>query len=263
MAFAGVCRTSQVLRTFRFSKSRINYLTEIDNKNVNLTLSCNIVCNKFLCTEEKFKPVNKSNNPNAPEKPKKRKPLTSPQVTLISPEDDISMMTLEQAKKLADRRKLKLVKILDFDTKSQKPLFKLMTSQEFFEEGVKFKERKKKEKDAAVKEDKLFTISTKTTEHDLYIKINQIMKLLKKKHEIRIFISKDGNHTKAQELVELIEKEIKELISTKTCVSKATAFKLSFMPKLETDDKNNNVNNENQQKDTLEEEKTKASGNEK
>lgn len=49
---------------------------------------------------------------------------TSPKITLISGVNQIEVTTLDQAKKLAERRQMKLVSILDFDTKTQRAVYK-------------------------------------------------------------------------------------------------------------------------------------------
>lgn len=64
---------------------------------------------------------------SVPVKPTKgRKQLTSPLVTLISAENEnkIEVMSLDQAKKLADRRQLKLVSIHDIDAQTKRPVYK-------------------------------------------------------------------------------------------------------------------------------------------
>lgn len=55
---------------------------------------------------------------------KNPKHKTSPQITLISPENKIEITTLDQAKKIAERRQLKLVSIVDFDTKTSRAVYK-------------------------------------------------------------------------------------------------------------------------------------------
>ena len=49
---------------------------------------------------------------------------TSPKVTLILPENKLEVTTLDQAKKIAERRQLKLVSIVDFDTKTSRAIYK-------------------------------------------------------------------------------------------------------------------------------------------
>lgn len=68
----------------------------------------------FFCTDA----------PNKLPLSKNPKHKTSPRITLISGDDKIEITTLDQARKIADRRQLKLVSILDYDTKTSRPLYK-------------------------------------------------------------------------------------------------------------------------------------------
>lgn len=66
-----------------------------------------------------------SNEPPKPTLPLSKNPKhkTSPRITLMS-EDKMEITTLDQAKKLAERRQLKLVNIVDFDTKTSRAVYK-------------------------------------------------------------------------------------------------------------------------------------------
>jgi translation initiation factor IF-3 len=55
---------------------------------------------------------------------KNPKQKTSPKITLLSAGNQIEITTLDQAKKIAERRQLKLVSILDFDAKTQRAVYK-------------------------------------------------------------------------------------------------------------------------------------------
>lgn len=68
----------------------------------------------MFCTKEPPK-LPPSKNP---------KHKTSPRITLISPDNKIEVITLDQAKKIADRRQLKLVSVVDFDTKTSRAVYK-------------------------------------------------------------------------------------------------------------------------------------------
>lgn len=57
--------------------------------------------------------------------PKKKKTFI-PKITLISSDESISVTTLDEAKKISLRRDLKLVKITDLDTKTQRPIYRLV-----------------------------------------------------------------------------------------------------------------------------------------
>lgn len=67
------------------------------------------------CSTEAGKTVPVSKNP---------KHKTSPRITLLSSDDKMEITTLDQAKKIAERRQLKLVSIIDFDTKTSRPVYK-------------------------------------------------------------------------------------------------------------------------------------------
>lgn len=77
----------------------------------------------------------------------KKKKKQIPRITLISDGDKIEITTLEEAQKLGLRRNLKLVKVIDLDTKTQRPVYKLMSGAEYFAEDLKQREEKKLKKD--------------------------------------------------------------------------------------------------------------------
>lgn len=197
MALSAITRTTQALRIFQKTKFSNNFLTETFAKKVKVSIFINKLCCKDFCTSrKKQEDPNKVPERNAPLKPKVHKPLTSPQISLITPENEVTSTTLEQAEKMAIRRKLKLIKIVDFDTKTNRPVYKIMSNLEYFEAESENKEKRKREKQSLIKEDKLFIMSSKITENDLQFKIRQMTKLLQKKHPIRVYISQDGNPTK-------------------------------------------------------------------
>lgn len=53
-----------------------------------------------------------------------RKAKTSPKVTLIGQDESISIVNLEEATKISNRRNLKLVKVSDLDSKTQRPVYR-------------------------------------------------------------------------------------------------------------------------------------------
>lgn len=55
---------------------------------------------------------------------KNPKHKTSPRVTLMHSDNKMEITTLDQAKKIAERRQLKLVNIVDFDTKTSRPIYR-------------------------------------------------------------------------------------------------------------------------------------------
>ena len=52
----------------------------------------------------------------------KTKPI--PRISLIHEDNKMEVITLDQAKKIAEHRQLKLVNIIDYDTKSSRPVYK-------------------------------------------------------------------------------------------------------------------------------------------
>ncbi|XP_058789294.1 uncharacterized protein LOC131663147 [Phymastichus coffea] len=234
MALAGICKTTQVLQFFKFSQNSVNFLIETQFKNVqNLFFINNGYC-KYFCMDKKSGTPGKPGDPKTLEQAKKKKGITSPQITLISSNDEVSTMSLEQAEKLSKRRDLKLVKIVDFDTKTEKPVYKLMTALEFFQEDFKMKEKKRKQKQMSVKESKLFTISSKIGDNDLESKIRYMFKLLKKKHEVRVFIACDGNPIRAEEICKFIKEELSDVSGSSNHISKGNILRLSIQPKQKT-----------------------------
>lgn len=86
-----------------------------------------------------------SDNESANKNEKKKKQII-PRITLISDGNKIEITTLEEAQKLSDRRNLKLVKIVDLDLKTQRPVYKLLSGNEYFAEELQQRENKKSKK---------------------------------------------------------------------------------------------------------------------
>uniref|UniRef100_A0AAG5DN70 Translation initiation factor 3 N-terminal domain-containing protein n=1 Tax=Anopheles atroparvus TaxID=41427 RepID=A0AAG5DN70_ANOAO len=142
-----------------------------------------------------------------------RKPKTSPKVTLISSDESISIVNLDEAVKISNRRNLKLVKITDLDTKTQRPVYRMMSGSEYLTEDLKRREEKKKSKqDASIKGDKLLTISSRIAEHDLVSKIQNVLKWLNKSLEVRVVVTGDGvgNKAKQEDIAQRFEASVKD-----------------------------------------------------
>lgn len=142
-----------------------------------------------------------------------KKSKSTPKVTLISADESISIVNLEEAVKISNRRNLKLVKISELDTKTQRPVYRLMTGSEYMTEDLKRREEKKKIKqDASVKGDKLLTISSRIAEHDLASKIQNVLRWLNKSYEVRVVVTGDGtgNKAKQEDIVQRFESSVKD-----------------------------------------------------
>lgn len=126
---------------------------------------------------------------SAVEQKKTKRPII-PKVTLISADDEINILTLEEAQKLATRRNLKLVKIMDLDTKTERPVYKLMTAADYAAEDVKHKKEKKNS--TGYKGEKILLVSSVITDHDLQTQIRKVEKWVAKDYEVRVAISAES-----------------------------------------------------------------------
>lgn len=188
---------------------------------------------------------------------KNPKHKTSPQITLLSGSDKIDVVTLDQAKKIAERRQLKLVNIIDFDTKSNRPVYKLMTGAEFLAAELKHREQKKSARlEPQIKGEKLLTIASKTSMHDLEMKINKTCKWIEKFNEVRVVIIGDASDGKKNdEITEAIETAVKKVegrVLQKRIKDGTTRF--SILPTLKKD-KNVEPPHKQQEKKLLEPDK--------
>ncbi|XP_018576552.1 translation initiation factor IF-3, mitochondrial [Anoplophora glabripennis] len=141
---------------------------------------------------------------------KKKKTVIIPKITLISG-DQLTVSTLEEAQKISKRRDLKLVKIVDLDTKTQRPVYKLMTGNEYHAEDLKQRDLKKKEKQKGnIKGEKVLIISHNITEHDLQTDIRKISKWITKSYEVRVVINGDSsNIDKAEHVYNYLESALR------------------------------------------------------
>ncbi|XP_060530889.1 translation initiation factor IF-3, mitochondrial [Cylas formicarius] len=161
---------------------------------------------------------------------KKRKTTIIPKITLLHG-DAIDVVTLEEAQKIARRRDLKLVKILDVDTKSNRTVYKLMSGTEVYEEELKQREKKKSNKQQGTKGEKLLNISQNISKHDLEVHITKIAKWLAKKYEVRLVINGDGGSMrKAEQVCSDIEHSLKSVSDLIQKKQSGSTIKLQVLP---------------------------------
>ncbi|KAG7305712.1 hypothetical protein JYU34_009838 [Plutella xylostella] len=136
----------------------------------------------------------------------------APRITLISPNNSVSITDLKNAQTLSTRRDLKLVKIQDVDAKTRRPVYKMMSSADYHNEELqKRKEKQESRQQATNKGEKLLTLSTRIGEHDLMTSVKKMLKLLEKQYEVRVVITGEGQESAASEKVySLIEKNVKD-----------------------------------------------------
>ncbi|XP_029174571.1 uncharacterized protein LOC114943158 isoform X2 [Nylanderia fulva] len=126
------------------------------------------------------------------EKKQRPKTVPVPKITLLSPDDRMTVTVLEEAQRLAKRRKFVLVKISDLDSKTQRPVYKLTSSILDKEEDVTENVEADGKDKQRFKETKIFFISAKIAENDLLTKTKNMVKLLEKEHKVKIVITLDG-----------------------------------------------------------------------
>lgn len=128
--------------------------------------------------------------------PKKPKKQPIPKITLLGSDENITITTLTEAQHISKRRDLKLVKIIDIDTKTQRPVYKLMSGAEYHTEELKQRELRKKEKktSGSLKGEKLLMLNANISTHDLETNIKKVVKWISKQYEVRVVISGDSSN---------------------------------------------------------------------
>ncbi|CAG9860786.1 unnamed protein product [Phyllotreta striolata] len=167
---------------------------------------------------------------------KKKKTVPIPKITLLSG-DNLTITTLEEAQKLSKRRDLKLVKINDLDSKTQRPVYKMMTATEYHAEDVKQKAAKKELRKKSIKGEKVLMIGQNIAEHDLQVHINKIKKWVGKRYEVRIVINGDSNNTeKAESVYKLIENSLNKEARIVQKRQKGSDIKFQLLPPKTTEE---------------------------
>lgn len=125
-----------------------------------------------------------------PHKPR-AKTEPKPRITLIGTDEKISVVLVEEAEKIAKRRDLKLVKVSDLDTKSQRPVYRLASHAAAVIDGTGSNKTNVKNKSATggLKGEKQVSFSPKISQHDIESRVKQMNKWLQKNLEIRVTIN--------------------------------------------------------------------------
>jgi translation initiation factor IF-3 len=117
-------------------------------------------------------------------------------ITLIGTDNSLAVVSLSEAEKIAKRRDLKLVKKTDIDTKTQRPVYQLLTGSQYYIEDKTQWQEKNGKKESGLRGDKLLTLSHRITSHDLSSRLKNIRKWLSKTYEVRIVINGDSENMK-------------------------------------------------------------------
>lgn len=116
----------------------------------------------------------------------------------------------------------------------------MMTGAEYHEEDIKRREEKKEaKKEQHIKPEKLLTLGTKITEHDLASKMSKCVKWVEKLHEVRVVISGDPSDSqKAEKIANTIEEEVKK-VDGRVLQKRLNAgtIKFSIMPTIKKEPK--------------------------
>ncbi|XP_058835858.1 translation initiation factor IF-3, mitochondrial [Topomyia yanbarensis] len=141
-----------------------------------------------------------------------KKPKTSPKITLVGTDDSVTIVSMDEAQKISKRRDLKLVRIIDVEVKTQRPVYRLMTSAEYLTEDLKRRQEKKLNREQmTIKGDKLLSISARITSHDLESKIHNVLKWLRKSYEVRVVIAGDGDKSKQEAVAARFQEATKDV----------------------------------------------------
>ncbi|XP_063927725.1 translation initiation factor IF-3, mitochondrial [Zophobas morio] len=132
---------------------------------------------------------------------KTKKTPIAQKITLVS-QAAVDVITLQEAENLSKRRDMKLVKIVDADAKTERPVYKLMTGAEYHAEDLKQRERNKLERQQrSTKGEKVLLLNTRITPHDLMIHLRKALKWIRKTYEVRVIISGGGSSAEAAEKI--------------------------------------------------------------
>ncbi|XP_045763521.1 translation initiation factor IF-3, mitochondrial-like [Maniola jurtina] len=153
-------------------------------------------------------------------------------ITLIGADNSVSITDLKNAQNLSARRELKLVKVQDADSKTRRPVYKLMTNAEYHEEEIsRRKEKQVARENNSTKGQKLITLSSRIAEHDLLTGVKKMAKLLEKHYEVKVVISGHENEeTKSEKIYSIIEKNLKSVGQLVQKRSKGSNLRFQVQP---------------------------------
>lgn len=162
-----------------------------------------------------------------------KKKVYENRITLISPDNSLSITDLKNAQNISLRRDLKLVKIQDTDAKTRRPVYKLMTSSEYHaEELSKRKEKQMARQNASIKGEKLLTLSSRIGEHDLMTGIKKMLKLVEKQYEVKVVIAGDDAEaaTKSEKIYQTIENQVRNMSRIVQKRVKGNSLRFQLLP---------------------------------
>lgn len=173
---------------------------------IRLPINWQPTSNVCLCRMLEFKKSKLETADNEGDLKKIRpKTVPVPKITLLGLEKDVSVVTMDVASKMCERRGLKLVKIVDIDTKTHRPVYQMMTANQFLKEDHKTRQNKDEKNRNQLKGEKTVLINCRIGHSDLESKVNNIHKWLSKMLEVRVTITGDTANEVADELIKMTQ----------------------------------------------------------
>ena len=185
-----------------------------------------------------FSANSKTNLQTEEEQKKKKKTPRIPRITLIHPDESVTIVLLEEAQKLAKRRNLNLAKMPYIDTKSDRDVYKLYSNADAVNENVEKHSEETSKNDKQVKSTKLFPIQSRISDHDLDVKITNVNKLLTKRHRIKLLIS--FNVEEKERLLQHVKRKVQGVLSEERM--KQNSVILIYLPLLDSECSNSKEN---------------------
>ncbi|KAJ8727017.1 hypothetical protein PYW08_015414 [Mythimna loreyi] len=170
-------------------------------------------------------------------------------ITLINPDNSVSITDLKNAQSLSVRRDLKLVKIQDVDSKTRRPVFKLMTNAEYHaEELSKRKEKQVARQNNLIKGEKLITLSSRIGDNDLMTGVKKMMKLVEKQYEVKIVIAGEDAEaaSKSEKIYQVIENHVKNMSKIVQKRMKGNSLRFQLLPLRDSSSQGANNTDSNQ-----------------
>ncbi|CAG0916999.1 unnamed protein product [Notodromas monacha] len=137
---------------------------------------------------------------------KKKTPPSSPYVTLLDTNNEISVVTLESAEKIADHKSLRLVREAGNASEGQRDTYRLVHAHDYFK-----KVQKSRLKNIGLKGEKAAGIKSHISEHDLKPRLHQLQEWCRKGYQVKVAIDKCNDMQRTNEIFADIEKNVTEV----------------------------------------------------
>lgn len=192
---------------------------------INCQPASNVCIYRSLAFKKNKIEIGRDNAPDVVIKKIRPKTVPLPKITFLGPERDVSVVTMDVATKMCERRGLKLVKIIDIDTKTHRPVYQMMTVSQFIKED-NINQHKDEKSSKKLKSEKIALINCRIGQADLESKVNNFSKWLNKMHEVRVTITGDT----ANELADEIIKKTQECSKVVQRREKGDSVKFQLLP---------------------------------